>query len=1022
MPSTFTGNTGIEKIADGEQSGLWGDTTNLNLDIVDRALNGSVNISLSGTSHTLTTSDGVLSDGQFAVLVLTGSPSGTNTVSIAPNTAQKTYFVTNSTAQTVVFSQGSGANVSVAPGLSKIVFTNGAGVGAAVFDITNTLSMGGVAISGGTIDGTVVGGTTRAAGSFTQANFGDNDKAIFGAGGDLQIFHDGGNSIIDEIGTGDLFIRGTNINLQNRDATPNESFITCVANGAVTLSHNGANKFATSAAGVAVTGDIAVTGTVAGRDLSTDGAKLDAINQPLATTSTPTFNALNLSKVTAGFGNLEIGGSLGALIDLKAPFSDDYDARIQYTAGANLTISTVANEPIQLNHQGTTRLSTSTTGVDVTGKMTSIGATGAGGVNLVSSQNVSEAGQKLAFYGANRSQTGEEMAYVRGLLGSDNGGAGNVQTGQLSLGTSGADRIRITGIGNVGIGTASPTSKLEVADSNLDVTLKDTQAYTTTDGPAIRFQGLGPNGTNYNFGFVQGLSSGTNNAGVIALGTNSAGVSTERMRIAASGNVGIGIAAPAARLHVEDGTGAALFVGLASNIYSRASEHIWQSQSNTSEYMRITTGGNVGIGTATPNSLLEISKPNASGIGAELILKNGATGVNTEVALYLDASSADSKVRSASIRSRQKATGTQTDLGFFTADGDTPLERVTVTSSGNVGIGGTPSSWSGFVKALELDGQASDYLAFNSATSGYLYQNAYFDGTNNVRKNAGFVSAYGHVSGEHLFFTGPTGASGTAVTFNERMRINSSGNVGIGTTSPSSILHARGPGNPTFTLSGSDGAYTSVIQLTAAGAGGSVINANGGSGALVLQTNGSEAARITSGGYLVVGTVGDIGGQINARGQGRDGVVSQVSSNSNSPYLGKNAAGSNIFIVSGSGTIYAVDTTIQSTSDVRTKENIRDAEDGLETILALQPRRFDFKDGFSNGQKNVLGFVAQEIEQVFPDAVGVVPAGVHKDTPDEPYKSVGPGALIPVLVKAVQEQQVLITALTARITALEGGA
>jgi hypothetical protein len=966
MPSTFTGNTGIEKIADGEQSGLWGDTTNLNLDIVDRALNGSVNISLSGTSHTLTTSDGVLSDGQFAVLVLTGSPSGTNTVSIAPNTAQKTYFVTNSTAQTVVFSQGSGANVSVAPGLSKIVFTNGAGVGAAVFDITNTLSMGGVAISGGTIDGTVVGGTTRAAGSFTQANFGDNDKAIFGAGGDLQIFHDGGNSIIDEIGPGDLFIRGTNINLQNRDATPNESFITCVANGAVTLSHNGANKFATSAAGVAVTGDIAVTGTVAGRDLSTDGAKLDAINQPLATTSTPTFNALNLSKVTAGFGNLEIGGSLGALIDLKAPFSDDYDARIQYTAGANLTISTVANEPIQLNHQGTTRLSTSTTGVDVTGKMTSIGATGAGGVNLVSSQNVSEAGQKLAFYGANRSQTGEEMAYVRGLLGSDNGGAGNVQTGQLSLGTSGADRIRITGIGNVGIGTASPTSKLEVADSNLDVTLKDTQAYTTTDGPAIRFQGLGPNGTNYNFGFVQGLSSGTNNAGVIALGTNSAGVSTERMRIAASGNVG--------------------------------------------------------IGTAAPNSLLEISKPNASGIGAELILKNGATGVNTEVALYLDASSADSKVRSASIRSRQKATGTQTDLGFFTADGDTPLERVTVTSSGNVGIGGTPSSWSGFVKALELDGQASDYLAFNSATSGYLYQNAYFDGTNNVRKNAGFVSAYGHVSGEHLFFTGPTGASGTAVTFNERMRINSSGNVGIGTTSPSSILHARGPGNPTFTLSGSDGAYTSVIQLTAAGAGGSVINANGGAGALVLQTNGSEAARITSGGYLVVGTVGDIGGQINARGQGRDGVVSQVSSNSNSPYLGKNAAGSNIFIVSGSGTIYAVDTTIQSTSDVRTKENIRDAEDGLETILALQPRRFDFKDGFSNGQKNVLGFVAQEIEQVFPDAVGVVPAGVHKDTPDEPYKSVGPGALIPVLVKAVQEQQVLITALTARITALEGGA
>ena len=167
MPSTFTENTGIEKIADGEQSALWGDTTNLNLDIVDRALNGSVNISLSGTTHTLTTSDGVLSDGQFSVLVFTGSPSGTNTVSIAPDTAQKTYFVTNSTAQTVVFSQGSGANVSVAPGLSKIVFTNGAGVGAAVFDITNTLSMGAVAISGGSINGATVGAASAATGAFT---------------------------------------------------------------------------------------------------------------------------------------------------------------------------------------------------------------------------------------------------------------------------------------------------------------------------------------------------------------------------------------------------------------------------------------------------------------------------------------------------------------------------------------------------------------------------------------------------------------------------------------------------------------------------------------------------------------------------------------------------------------------------------------------------------------------------------------------------------------------------------------
>ena len=173
MPSTFTGNTGIEKIADGEQTGLWGQTTNLNFDIVDRALNGSVDVTLSGTTHTLTTLDGVLSDGQFAVLVFTGSPSGTNTVTIEPNTAQKLYFVRNTTSQTVVLSQGSGASVSLPAGLSKIVYSNGGGAGAAVFDITNTLSgtftgdfTGNV--TGGTINGTVIGGTTAAAGSFTD--------------------------------------------------------------------------------------------------------------------------------------------------------------------------------------------------------------------------------------------------------------------------------------------------------------------------------------------------------------------------------------------------------------------------------------------------------------------------------------------------------------------------------------------------------------------------------------------------------------------------------------------------------------------------------------------------------------------------------------------------------------------------------------------------------------------------------------------------------------------------------------
>jgi hypothetical protein len=140
MPSTFTVNTGIELPAAGEQSGTWGGTVNLNMDIIDRAINGVASITLSGTSHTLLTRDGVLSDGQFRVLVFGGSPSGTNTVTVSPNDAQKLYFVKNGTAQRIILVQGSGTTVSVEAGDSDIVYCDGGGSGASVSSLTADLS------------------------------------------------------------------------------------------------------------------------------------------------------------------------------------------------------------------------------------------------------------------------------------------------------------------------------------------------------------------------------------------------------------------------------------------------------------------------------------------------------------------------------------------------------------------------------------------------------------------------------------------------------------------------------------------------------------------------------------------------------------------------------------------------------------------------------------------------------------------------------------------------------------------
>lgn len=154
MPSTYTNNGGIELPASGEQSATWGNTVNDNMSIIDRLTNGVGAITLSGTTHTLAVSDGALSDGQYKTLVLGGSPSGTNTVTVSPNNGQHIYIVKNGTGQTATFTQGSGANVSVLSGTTKIIYCDGAGSGAAVVDITGSLDLGSLIVAGTTVTAT----------------------------------------------------------------------------------------------------------------------------------------------------------------------------------------------------------------------------------------------------------------------------------------------------------------------------------------------------------------------------------------------------------------------------------------------------------------------------------------------------------------------------------------------------------------------------------------------------------------------------------------------------------------------------------------------------------------------------------------------------------------------------------------------------------------------------------------------------------------------------------------------------
>jgi hypothetical protein len=276
----------------------------------------------------------------------------------------------------------------------------------------------------------------------------------------------------------------------------------------------------------------------------------------------------------------------------------------------------------------------------------------------------------------------------------------------------------------------------------------------------------------------------------------------------------------------------------------------------------------------------------------------------------------------------------------------------------------------------------------------------------------------------------------------QRMVVDASGNVGIGTGSPTGKLHinAGSVSSDTYIerLSWSDSSGTNKGLLSFYSNSGADIRGfigadnngvlylgdNGGGGVRFLTggPSGTERMRIDASGNLLVGkTVASDTSQngiLIYGGPSIAGVMTATVSNDtgaiNTYHVYNTSVAAYRFYVSRAGQINATSTSIAGISDISLKENIRDLETGLPEILALKPRRFDWKEETQLEQKNVAGFIAQELEEVLPELVYE-----YKYNETETKKSIKMGDILPTLVKAVQEQQTIIDELKAKVAALE---
>ncbi len=550
--------------------------------------------------------------------------------------------------------------------------------------------------------GTVEASKAVTADANADVKFGDSDKLVFGAGSDLQIYHDGTNSYISDQGTNDLKVLATDFQLKN--AADSEFMMTAVTDGAVTAYHNGSAKLATTSTGIDVTGNV---------DASLDLLVGGAVSGNAATR---TINVGTAGSVSGGV-QLWAADTQTHYVqfgDESGTAANHYRGFMAYAHnGDSLRFGTASTERVRIDSSGNVGIGTTSPSNTLT--------VNSGTTDVVADFISSDANAWIQIKDSSTTDT----AVMVGAVGDD-----------MRLRAGSNERVRITSTGNVGIGTASPTGDLEIATS-----AADTGVDLVLDGNRTSNGGIGSiifNNNGDSVGMIRSNRASANDAADMLFYTQSAGGSNdERMRIDSSGTLMVGTT-DSATYNLTSGGGTALWSnGLISAAKSGAIVGIFNRTSDDGDIVQFRKNGTAVGSIGTESSSLYIGttetflKFDDSG---DRILPRGANGAQRDAAIGLGSPSnrftdlylSDDIISSGASSPALNLTDTTKNCNLIvyaqnsTANVGTysnhallfdtnSTERMRIDTSGNLLVGQTSNSETGTGIGLVPDGTSHMY-------------------------------------------------------------------------------------------------------------------------------------------------------------------------------------------------------------------------------------------------------------------------------------------------------------------------